>query len=159
MPQPNWTEQDLRDTQARMGGKGGVDGTHKARLERSAKPGMSGPIAGSNPAPSLPHRYAPYRSKLERAWANYLQGLLMLGTITGYFYEPLNLRLPGKKNFYKPDFLVTSPDGLTFHEVKGRNKSDDRSLVKIKTAAGITPWAKFVLVKRIGGQWEERVIR
>ena len=101
---------------------------------------------------------SPYRSKLERAWANYLHGLWMLGAITQVWYEPLNLRLPGKKNFYKPDFLVLAGDGLTFYEIKGRNKSDARSLVKIKTAAGLTPWAKFVLVKRIGGQWEERTI-
>ncbi len=107
------------------------------------------------------HRLAhsPYKSKLEAAWANYLTGLRYLGTITGFWYEPLNLRLPGEKNFYKPDFLVRDADDhLTFYEVKGRNKSDDRSLVKIKTAAGITPWAKFVLIKRIGGQWEERII-
>jgi hypothetical protein len=101
---------------------------------------------------------SPYRSKLEAAWANYLHGLWMLKTINYYYYEPLNLRLPGGKNFYKPDFLVVAENGLTFYEIKGRNKSDDRSLVKIKTAAGITPWAKFVLVKRIGGQWEERII-
>ena len=103
--------------------------------------------------------YSPYRSKLEAAWANYLTGLRYLGTITGFWYEPMNLRLPGMKNFYKPDFLVMDAERqLTFYEVKGRNKSDDRSLVKIKTAAGVTPWAKFVLVKRIGGQWEERTI-
>lgn len=99
-----------------------------------------------------------FKSKLERAWANYLNGLVQLGAITNFYYEPLNLRLPGKKNFYKPDFLVLAGDGLTFYEVKGRNLSDDRSLVKIKTAAGITPWAKFVLVKRIHGNWEERHI-
>jgi hypothetical protein len=99
-----------------------------------------------------------YKSKLEQSWASYLHGLLMLKAITWYCYEPLNLRLPGEKNFYKPDFLVLAGDKLTFYEVKGRNPSDDRSLVKIKTAAGITPWARFVLVKRIGGIWEERLI-
>ncbi|HMF85887.1 MAG TPA: hypothetical protein VK598_06005 [Nitrospiraceae bacterium] len=80
------------------------------------------------------------------------------GEIARWWFEPLNLRLPGKKNFYKPDFLVLAGDGLTFYEVKGRNPSDDRSLVKIKTAAGITPWAKFVLVKRVDGTWDERTI-
>lgn len=99
-----------------------------------------------------------FKSKLERAWANYLHGLWMLKTISHYYYEPMNLRLPGKRNFYKPDFLVLGVDGLTFYEVKGRNKSDDRSLVKMKTAAGIHQWVRFVLVKRIRGNWEERVI-
>ena len=100
-----------------------------------------------------------YRSKIEMSWANYLQGLWMLKAITYYYYEPLNLRLPGKKNFYKPDFLVVSETGLTFYEVKGRNESDERSLVKMKTAAGIHLWAKFILVKRIRGNWEERHIQ
>ena len=89
-------------------------------------------------------------------------GLWRANEISNFYYEPLNLRLPGKKNFYKPDFLViangTLDGGLTFYEVKGRNKSDARSLVKIKTAAGLNTWVRFVLVKRIGGQWEERVI-
>ena len=102
---------------------------------------------------------SPYKSKLENAWANYLQGLWALKAITSWWYEPLNLRLPGGRNFYKPDFLVLSETGLTFYEVKGRNLSDDRSLVKMKTAAGLTPWAKFILVKRIRGNWEERVIQ
>ena len=110
-------------------------------------------VAGSNPASS------PYKSKLESAWANYLHGLWMLKAITHYYYEPLNLRLPGKKNFYKPDFLVVSETGITFYEVKGFSASNDRSLVKMKTAAGIHLWAKFILVKRIGGQWEERHVQ
>jgi hypothetical protein len=102
--------------------------------------------------------YAPYRSKLELSWANYLQGLVRLGAISEFYYERVNIRLPGKKNWYKPDFLVLAGDGLTFYEVKGYNKSDDRSLVKMKTAAGLNPWARFVLVKRIRGNWEERTI-
>ena len=111
-------------------------------------------VRGSNPLTG-----SPYRSKLEETFAYRLVLEKRTGIIANYWYEPLNLRLPGKKNFYKPDFLVLAGNGLTFYEIKGRNKSDDRSLVKIKTAAGITPWAKFVLVKRINGQWHETVIR
>jgi hypothetical protein len=72
----------------------------------------------------------------------------------------MNIKLPGQKNFYKPDFLAigVADDRVTFYEVKGRNKSDERSLVKIKTAAGIHTWAQFVLVKYINGQWDERLI-
>jgi len=99
-----------------------------------------------------------YKSKLEETFAYRLVLERAGGEIANFWYEPLNLRLPGGKNFYKPDFLVLAGDGLTFYEIKGRNKSDDRSLVKIKTAAGLTPWAKFILVKWIGGQWDERTI-
>ena len=111
-----------------------------------------------NAMPPSPYKYKGYRSKLEYNWANYLNGLIALGSIANFYYEPFNIRLPGKKNFYNPDFMVLAGDGITFYEIKGRNKSDDRSLVKIKTAAGIHKWAQFVVVKWIKGQWEERSI-
>ena len=135
--------------------RGGADvkrsrGVHLGEGGTVCAAGIKSP-AGSNPAPS-----PPYRSKLEAAYANKLEFEKRAGVIHDWWFEPLNLRLPGDKNFYKPDFLVRASDGLTFYEVKGRNKSDDRSLVKIKTAAGLTPWAHFIQVKRINGQWEER---
>jgi hypothetical protein len=102
--------------------------------------------------------YKGYRSKLEYNWAGYLDGLKAANLIDGWLYEPMNFRLPGAKNFYKIDFQSWTDRAVTFYEVKGRNKSDERSLVKIKTAAGLHPWATFVLVKRTHGQWEERVI-
>jgi len=110
------------------------------------------------PATNLAPSPSKYRSKLEETFAYRLVLEKRTGIILDYWYEPANLRLPGEKNFYKPDFLVLTAGGLTFYEVKGRNMSDDASLVKIKTAAGLTPWAKFVLVKRINGQWDERMI-
>lgn len=154
--------------QARV--RGGVEG-HAHRGTMSPKwQGRSVSSGGAHQAPARDNgrgpsepvsspALSPYKSKMEKAWAQYLYLRAMAGEIRNYWYEPLNLRLPGDKNFYKPDFLVRDKDdGLTFYEVKGHNQSDDRSLVKIKTAAGITPWARFVLVKRIGGQWDERVI-
>jgi len=152
---PNWSEDDLKAAYIRMG-KGGVESGHKGRKLPSA-PDLSharpSTVEGTRKSPS-----PTYRSKLESAWANHLDMQVVGGEIARWWFEPLNLRLPGKKNFYKPDFLVLAGDGLTFYEVKGRNPSDDRSLVKIKTAAGITPWAKFVLVKRVDGTWDERTI-
>lgn len=108
--------------------------------------------------PVLTPARSPYRSKLERAFAEHLVYLRIAGLLTAWSYEPLNLRLPGKKNFYKPDFLVQDSHGLTFYEVKGRNKSDERSLVKIKTAAGLNPWARFIWVTQQKGEWIERII-
>lgn len=104
------------------------------------------------------HATTPYRSKLEAAWANHLNILTMAREIDGWHYEPQNFRLPGQKNFYKIDFLTWKGQAVTYYEVKGRNLSDDRSLVKLKTAAGLHPWARFVQVKRDCGAWNERVI-
>lgn len=111
---------------------------------------------GSNPA------HSPYKSKLEAAWANKLELEKRICLIDNYYYEPFNIRLPGTKNFYKPDFLVQvyveCGIKLTFYEVKGHNRSDDRSLVKMKTAAGLNPWATFILVKHVKGNWDERQV-
>jgi hypothetical protein len=107
---------------------------------------------------SVPSPLAPYRSKLEKSWAGYLDGMKALGVIDGWHYEPANFRLPGTKNFYREDFIVWKGRSVTFYQVKGRNKSDDASLVKLKTAAAMHPWATWIQVKRENGQWEERVM-
>lgn len=99
-----------------------------------------------------------YRSKLEARYAQHLKALEFSGSIAFWHYEPMNFRLPGEKNFYKPDFLIVAGDGITFVDTKGRNKSDERSLVKIKTAAGLHRWAKFMQVRWEKGMWVERTI-
>ena len=209
MPRLNWTEDDLKAAERRMGAVRGRQGKHLPlrgvndgpvpnETDNSVRnPRMAGnkdtalvslrgksvdalDCAGRGEAysPEAGHatklrtkeserrtnaceRQAPsptYRSKLESAWAQYLDGLKALKLIDGWRYEPMNFRLPGKRNFYKIDFITWIGRAATYYEVKGRNKSDDRSLVKMKTAAGMHPWATFILVKRIRGQWEERTI-
>lgn len=166
----HWTRADLLKVRQRMGG-GDSRVALRSMVPQGSTPAGNRPckddvVANSNPTVAVsrgglataPSSFAPYRSKLEYNWAKYLQGMLALGTITGFLYEPMNFRLPGQKNFYKPDFLTYGEDGVTFYEVKGWSMSNDRSLVKLKTAAGLNPWAKFVLVKRNKGQWEERHI-
>ena len=101
----------------------------------------------------------PYRSKLEAAYAQYLDALVHAGEIAAFWFEPVSFRLPGSKNRYCPDFLTLCGLGLTFIEVKGWSQSYDRSIVKLKTAAGLTPWARFQLVKRIKGEWEHKIVR
>lgn len=169
MTQTNYGEMDLviddstgRATRVR----GGVVGTREAKQGRNSRitsisaeeiPARLARLVGSNPAPS------PYKSKLETAWAHHLNMLRAIprrdGGIQDWRYEPLNFRLPGKKNFYRIDFAAWDEHGIVFYEIKGRNLSDDRSLVKMKTAAGLNPWARFVLVKRIKGVWEEKCIQ
>lgn len=104
---------------------------------------------------------SPYRSKLEAAFARTLEFDRLAGLIQGWKYEPVRFLLPGERNTYKIDFCVWGYQGEprpVFIEVKGWNKSDDRSLVKQKTAAGLNPWAKFLLMKRQRGMWVEREI-
>lgn len=103
--------------------------------------------------------YKGYRSKLELNWANYLDVLKAVKDIDGWAYEPLRFKLPGERNYYKIDFSAWKNGRITFFEIKGWNQSDSRSLVKLKTAAGLNPWANFVLVKNHDGLWDEQVIR
>ena len=120
------------------------------------------PVSSPAPAPSRPHRYEyqgqVYKSKTEVRYAQYLDALKFAGEITSWQYEPVNFRLPGKKNYYKPDFLVRDTLRLTFYDTKGFNKSDERSLVKIKTAAGLNRWATFKQIRYLKGAWITRVI-
>ena len=103
----------------------------------------------------------PYKSKLEAAFARSLEFDRLAGVIVGFGYELVRFKLPGEKNYYKIDFCVWGYKGEArpvFIEVKGRNRSDDRSLVKLKTAAGLNVWAKFLLIKYVRGTWVEREI-
>lgn len=139
MPRPNWTEADVAKLMKRRD-------TDVVETVRRVIPGPR------------------YRSKLEGAFAAKLELERRTGLLSFVAYEPLSFILPGERNRYKPDFLVAVADademgGLTFLEVKGWSRSNDRSLVKLKTAAGLHPWARFVLVTYHKGEWVERVIR
>lgn len=179
MPRPNFSEKDLEAIKHRLmvrsGGmkeRGGVVGHARKSLTAPVLrhgPSMSKGVdptdrarigeAGENPAPSpLLYKGQVYKSKTEIRFVQHLEALEFGKFITSWQYEPCNFRLPGQKNYYKPDFLVCDSHGLTFYDTKGWNKSDARSLVKIKTAAGLNRWARFIQVKWIKGVWEERLI-
>lgn len=125
--------------------------------------------AGSNPAPSPP---SPYKSTWEARYAQHLDVLKAAGEIAGWWYEPVRFRLPGKRNFYKADFLVQARckqahgsmagqhAGIEIHEVKGWSKNRREGITKLKTAAGLNQWAIFRMIEwdRKTRQWTERVI-
>lgn len=145
------TEQEFTAMQTRVDrGMGRPERDNGTPVKSSSRTGSS-PVAASN-------SYKGYRSKLELNWANYLDVLKAVKDIDGWAYEPLRFKLPGEKNYYKIDFSAWKNGGVTFYELKGWNQSDSRSLVKLKTAAGLNPWAKFVLVKNRDGIWDERLI-
>lgn len=144
---------EIGSREQRRVGMTDTDARALMRLGAHGSPASADPDATrSQLAPS------PYRSKLEARYAQHLKALEFSGSIAFWHYEPMNFRLPGEKNFYKPDFLIVAGNGITFVDTKGRNKSDERSLVKIKTAAGLHRWAKFMQVRWEKGMWVERTI-
>lgn len=88
----------------------------------------------------------------ETRYASHLDDLLHRGRILGWKYEGVKLRL-ANKTFYTPDFLIVSGDGtIELHEIKGHWEDDAR--VKIKAAAYLHPWFRFIAVKTASsGKW------
>lgn len=75
------------------------------------------------------------------------------GTISGWFFESIRLRL-SPKTFYTPDFMVLMPDGaVSFREVKGFLRED--AAVKFKWAREAYPFFEFRMLARKGGKWKE----
>lgn len=90
-------------------------------------------------------------NKIEARYATHLEGLKLAGEIVSYRFEALKLKLAAN-TFYTPDFVVTFPDRIECHEVKGFWRDDAR--VKIKVAAQMFPEFAFVAVKREKkGKW------
>ena len=99
--------------------------TTKELVEVYRRKGHPDPVAaacGNGANPSAPKRniYAPFRSKVELAYASYLSAMVAAKVYRSWEYEPENWRL-GFKCFYRPDFRVTLADGsVEWHETKGR---------------------------------------
>ena len=153
MARPNLTEEELRKMLNRGGAKeAGVAGRNKTtgNGKRGVPYGASAAPASTTP----PLRPSPYRSKWEAAYANKLQLSLLAGEISGWWYEPFSLWLPGKVR-YKPDFLVQYPSGeLYLLEVKGWSKNRRDGMTRLKIAASLFYCFQWFLVSRIkGGGW------
>lgn len=56
-----------------------------------------------------------------------------------------------------PDFATIDKDGLTLIDVKGFQRED--ALIKMKVAARMFPWARFVIVKRDGANWSHAEVK
>ena len=118
---------------------------------------------------TIPAPAHPYRSAWEARYAQHLEILKRAGEIIDYWYEPIRFRLPGEANYYKSDFLIQfrSPLAPGFyhkwievHEVKGWSKNRREGITKLKTAAGLNPWATFQLVQwdRTQQQWVTQLV-
>lgn len=85
---------------------------------------------------------------LEKKYAAHLDLRLLTGEIRAYQFEPMKLRL-AKSTFFDIDFLLWMPDGsIELDETKGHWEDDAR--VKMKVAARMFPWWRFV-----GVQWSK----
>lgn len=71
------------------------------------------------------------------------------------YREGLTFSLARIKTRYTPDF-ITIADEITAWEVKGFWRDDAR--VKIKVAATLFPWIRFIAVQRLKGRWVEEEI-
>lgn len=103
------------------------------------------------------------RGKMNSAESKYaamLDGLVAVGDVAWWRFEPFSLRLTecdkGQPARYTPDFLVLMPDGVTFlDDLKTRRGFDDpASLVRIKVAADQYPLWRFRIVRPSGGAYE-----
>jgi hypothetical protein len=100
-------------------------------------------VSAQYPSP-IPFDPASRINGTERRYADSLYKLQFARDIVDYKYEAVKSRL-ADRTFYTPDFLVVYPDHFEFHEVKGFAMDD--AMVKIKVAARLYPWFRFVLVR------------
>jgi hypothetical protein len=96
-------------------------------------------------------RVAGTMNKTEQAYAALLDQRKLAGEIHHWGFEAMALRLADRTT-YTPDFFVIDKDGLIeWHEVKGHWMGNGR--VKIKVAAALHPWFRFVAIKYIKKSW------
>ena len=93
-------------------------------------------------------------NKQEAEYAQTLEARRIGGEIIWWAFDAIKVRL-ANATWYSPDFFVLLADGrVEFHEFKGGHWEDD-ARVKIKTAAGMYPFFRFIAVqkrlKRDGG--------
>lgn len=98
-------------------------------------------------------------NKTEAAYAAHLELRRIAGEILSWKFNCVRLKIAtGKKAaWYKGDFFVELIDILgrqvfEVHETKGFWREAAR--VRIKVAAGLYPYFRFVAVERKGGGWE-----
>ncbi len=91
-------------------------------------------------------------NKTEAAYHAHLQTLHALGVVTWHRFEPMKLRL-ATGAYYKPDFGVRLESGeFQLHETKGHWREAAR--VRIKVAAELFPFFRFIAIKRVNGGWQ-----
>lgn len=139
-PFANWTPQQVAEFNAR----------HKPKLKQDVAPE---PVEFKAVLTVRPTSDEAKLNKTERDYLEFLRNrsYAFVGT------QCLTLKL-GDDCRYTPDFVTVGHYGeLEFREVKGFMRDD--ALVKLKTAARMFRWARFILVRKQQGKWEEQEIK
>ena len=99
---------------------------------------------------------------LEIEFTQVLETWKSQGQIDAWYREPFKVCLgaasqkTGRRTWYMPDFVAIKRMGswanITAYETKGHEREDDR--VKLKVAAKLYPWIRWVMVKKINGRFE-----
>ena len=98
-----------------------------------------------------------WASKLERDYSLVLKAQQQAAEIAWWAYEPISFRI-GAGASYCPDFVVLRANGeLEAHECKGFRR--EAAIVRIKVAARMVPWCRFVLVTRDRRGWHLEEIK
>lgn len=150
---------------ARISGKAHAIEQHVAETiatDPKAKVGILSPVGMS-----VIERTAPTKSKLNKLESAFYEVLKRRYSGFDDKVYPMGLTLKlGDDCRYTVDFLCVShfsydngghQDVLTGYEVKGFMRDD--ALVKLKVAAKMFPFIRFVLVTRKAGVWTEKEIR
>jgi hypothetical protein len=147
-PFTTWTDADVAQHNARVSrvisdDQKAMKNATMTQLE-SRKAGVS--VADSTDVARL--------NKTERAYYLHLQNVVLVNWIG---VQNLTLKLADDCR-YTPDFIVVRFSGaIEAHEVKGFWRDDAK--VKIKVAARLFPWIRFIVVQKINGDWKQTPVK
>jgi hypothetical protein len=133
---PNWTLEQLKSTKA---------GAAMAGKSEATRQFLQVPKAVSTDEAKL--------NKTEQAYLNYIRclGFTWIGV------QNVTLKLAHDTR-YTVDFVTVDKNGVTdMREVKGFFRDDAK--VKIKVAARMFPWLRFLVVRKTKNGWEHEEVK
>lgn len=142
-PFADWNQEDVARHNQQVATKSNRNFRSPARLEPVLPKPFKPVIVQSTDEANL--------NKLERAWLLTMRAR----RLENIGIQNITLKLADRCR-YTPDFSAIVNGEFTFFETKGFFRDDAK--VKIKSAARIFRWAKFVLVEKKKGQWVETSI-
>lgn len=147
-----WITNEIKDPRLRARVLNILAGGAPLGGQASVKPGMPGP---STEAPRLSVSTDEEKlNKTERAFLEYLRYTMHVRCL---HIQAVTLKLAFDCRL-TPDFSYYSQDEqLTFIDVKGFQRED--ALIKMKVAARTFPEWRFIIVKRIKGEWKFEEIK
>lgn len=96
-------------------------------------------------------------NKTELAYAQNLELKKRAGAIIDWRFNSWRFLL-GEGAWYKPDFVIVKKECFELHEVKG-NFFREAAKVRIKTAASLYPWFKWIVVRATPAGWDFKEVK